>query len=65
MFRATALSGFVVCGSQRSACSFTMWLGNFGIQDFLYRPRLSPCRTLPDFECLILFIIHSDQDTSF
>jgi hypothetical protein len=39
MFRATALSGSVVYGSQRSACSFTIWFGNFEVQDSMYYPR--------------------------
>ena len=38
MFGATRLSGSVVHGSQRSACIFTIWFGNFG-----YRiPRIDP-----------------------
>jgi hypothetical protein len=38
MFGATTLSGSVVYGSQRSAYSFTIWIGNFGVQDSTYLP---------------------------
>ena len=34
----TTLSGSVVYGSQRSAYSFTIWIGNFGVQDSTYLP---------------------------
>jgi hypothetical protein len=40
MFRATALSVSVVYGSQRSACSFHHWFGNFAVQDSMYYPGL-------------------------
>ena len=36
MFGATRLSGSVVHGSQRSAGIFTIWFGNFGVQDSTY-----------------------------
>jgi hypothetical protein len=38
MFGATTLSGSVVYGSQRSAYSFTIRIGNFGVQDSTYLP---------------------------
>jgi hypothetical protein len=38
MFGATTLSGSVVYGSQRSAYSFTIWIGTFGVQDSTYLP---------------------------
>jgi hypothetical protein len=45
MFRATTLSGSVVDGSRRSVCSFTIWIGNFAVQDSMYfSPAGKPSR---------------------
>jgi hypothetical protein len=53
MFRATTLSGSVVCGSQPSACSFHHWSGNMGGTGFpvllgLKNIHLSDALVAPD-----------------